>query len=364
MKLRRIALLLTLSLFIFPQFKAQDIFAGFISAKQIEGLEYEFTLTTWTNDWHTPNYKRCAVDFVVFFNGNANNMLNVPRVNGGPQQYNPNCPIIANSNAGVKVKDKVRKNVYKGRYTFTGAGTAKVVWQTKGREINTSNIAFPFATNFSVETEFEIFGGGTQNSTPELTADLLVPATSGNNLSFANYVTEPDNGDGMNFTERVPSSVNPSNHTSISAFGGAYAVNNSSGEVTWASPSTPGFYLGSIKIDHSRGGNATGYSYLDFLIEMDRSASLPEVLASDVKIGPQPAADFLALTLSLTQPEQFSANLLDMTGRKIQQFASRRLVSGNQQIELNINNKLTNGLYILEMQLGEESLSRKVMIRR
>jgi hypothetical protein len=364
MKLRRIALLITLSLFIFPQIKAQDIFAGFISARQIEGFEYEFTLTTWTNDWHNPNFKRCAVDFVVFFNGAATNMLNVPRVNGGPQQPNPYCPIVSTANAGEKIKDKVRKNIYKGRYNFTGAGTAKVVWQSKGREINISNIAFPFATNFSVETEFEIFAGGTQNSTPELNADLLVPATSGTNFSFTNYVTEPDNGDGMNFSERVPSSVNPSNHTAISNFGGAYTVNNSTGAVTWASPSSPGFLLGSIKIDHSRGGTAIGYSYLDYIIEMDRSASLPEVLASDVKIGPQPAVDFLALTLSLTQSELLGTRLLDMTGRTVQQFTPQQLVPGRQEIQLELDSRLSDGLYVLEMQFGGEKLSRKVMIRR
>lgn len=364
MKLRQIAILFALSLLLFSQSKAEDIFAGFISAKQIEGFEYEITMTIWTNDWHNPNFKRCSADFVVFHNGTANNMLDVPRVNGGPQQPNSLCPIVNRARAGELLKGKVRKNVYVGRYTFPGPGTAKVVFQTKGREINISNIAFPFATNFSIETEFEIFASGTQNSTPELNADLIVPATAGMNFSFANYVTEPDNGDGMNFSERVPSSVNPSNHTAISNYGGAYAVNNSTGAVTWASPSTPSFLLGSIRIDHSRGGNAIGYSYLDFIIEMDRSVSLPEVLVSDVKIGPQPASDRLAITLSLTQPEQLSAHLVDMTGRSVQQFAAQRLVTGSQQVELELSKQLSNGLYILEMQLGGESLSRKVMLRR
>lgn len=364
MKIRRIALLLTLALFFVPQFKAQDIFAGFISAKQIEGFEYEITMTTWTNDWHNPNFKRCSADFVVFHNGAASNFLEVPRVNGGPQQYNQYCPIISRANAGEKIKDKVRKNVYVGRYTFPGPGTAKVNFQTKGREINISNIAFPFATNFSVETEFEVFATGTQNSTPELVKDLLVPATAGTNFSFANYVIEPDNGDGMNFTERVPSSVNPSNHTAISSFGGAYAINNASGDVTWASPSSPSFLLGSIKIDHSRSGNGIGYSYLDYIIEMDRSASLPEVLASDVKIGPQPAVETLFLEFTLKHADKLSGHLLDLTGRQVQEFKSQPLGAGRQQISLDLESDLSNGLYILEMQLGGESLSRKVMVRR
>ena len=364
MKLRRIALLFTLSLFFLPQSKAQDILAGFISAKQVEGFEYEITLTTWTNDWHHPNFKRCAVDFFVYYNGMAGSMLNVPRVNGGPQPVVSRCPIVATSRAGEVVKNKIRKNIYVGRYTFPGAGTGRILWQTKGREYNIANIAFPFATNFSVETEFEIPAAGSVNSTPELNAELLVAASGGMNFSFQNYVTEPDNGDGMSFTERVPTSVNPNNHTSISNYGGAYAVNNGTGEVTWASPSVPGLYLASIQIDHSRGGNGTGYTYFDYIIEMDRVTSLPEVLAADVKIGPQPAADYLALTLSLTQAEQLDTRLVDMTGRTVQVFDAQQLTTGRQQIELTLDNQLTNGLYILEMALGEEKLSRKVMVRR
>ncbi len=364
MKIRCIVLLFALSIFLIPQNQAQDILAGFISAKQIEGFEYEITLTTWTNDWHQPSYKRCAVDFFVYHNGTPSNMLNVPRVNGAPQPPRPTCPIVSSTKFGEVVQDKIRKSIYRGRYTFSGPGTGRIVWQTKGREINISNIANPQVTNFSVETEFEIFAIGTGNSTPELAADLLVSASSGAAFSFSNYVTEPDNGDAMSFTERVPSSVNANNHTQISNFGGTYSVNANSGAVAWSNPNVPGLYLGSIRIDHMRGGTAIGHSYLDYIIEMDRVTDLPDVLASDVKIGPQPAADFLSLTLTLTQMERLELRLLDLTGRTVQQFAAEQLVPGRQSVELTLDSKLSDGLYVLEMQLGGEKLSRKVMVRR
>jgi hypothetical protein len=345
--------------------QASDIIAGFISAEQVQGLEYEITVTTWTNDWHQPSFKRCAVDLVVFYNNTPSNLLNVPRINGGPQPPNSTCPPSVSAQAGETVKGPIRKNIYQTRYTFPGAGTAQVVFQSIGREININNILRPGFTNFSVETEFQVYDGGQQNSTPVLDAELLQAATANSTFNFSGYVSEPDAGDSLAYSARIPSAVNSNNYTALSSIGGAYSVDAGSGAASWSMPQTPGFYLASIRIDHFRNGQNMGYSYLDYLIEVDQSVGIEDEFISTFSLSPNPVQDRVSLQFSLpTAGTAVQLRLLDIHGRAVHLFPEQSLAAGNQSLDLQLPPALANGIYLMELRHAEGVRTEKLVIRR
>lgn len=361
------ALLLVATLFSMTPLQAADILAGFVSARQVSGLEYEFTATIWTNDYHQ-SFKRCAIDLVVFHNGTPTSINNVPRVNGpAPTWSNPNCNIATSLyKAGEVVKGPIRKNVYQTRYTFPGTGTGKVVFQSFAREINLINLTLPELTNFNAETEFDIIDGS-NNSSPQLDLDLLRSATSGQVFNFVDYVSDPD-GDDLTYAIRVPGNVNMNNYNYPSAAlygGGAYGVDANTGEVTWNTPTAPvGLFLVSIEITSSRNGSAIGFSHLDFVIEMDIGASLPTDLASGLQVSPNPAQDQLALNLDVHQAATVSADLMDLSGRKVQQLLNTAVGTGSFQEVMDLDAALSNGLYLLKLTVNDAIVTRKVMIQR
>ena len=81
----------------------------------------------------------------------------------------------------------------------------------------------------------------------------------------------------------------------------------------------------------------------------------------ELSVYPNPATDHLTVEFSLTQAEQVSARILDMTGKVLQQNTIDG-VDGANQIQLDLNG-ISQGLYLLEINTPEGKSVRKVIVQ-
>lgn len=356
---RLITLLLTIAL----SFAARgaDILGGFISARHVEGLTYDITLTTWTNLNHL-NSKRCAADLYIFLNGVPGFVLDVPRINGPSMSWIPYGCTVPSAKAGENFRPMIVKSVYQTRYTFTGTGKARILYQALGREINLVNLTRPDITQFVTECEFEVFSGGTPNSTPALQADLIRSATPGAAFSFQNYVSNPDS-DNLNFKLQTPGLCTGYKQLSDALYGGgAFSIDAASGQISWNTPGAPGFYLVSVRIEDFRGGMQIGFSTMDFVIEADRKVGLDAATFEGLSISPNPAREAMELRLALAKAGELQLTLLDPAGRSVY-AETLRVAAGEFSQRLQLPAGLSPGIYLLRLRSDGETATRKVVIR-
>ncbi len=84
--------------------------------------------------------------------------------------------------------------------------------------------------------------------------------------------------------------------------------------------------------------------------------------AIDLKIFPQPFNNSLNIQLNNSlNRDDVQISLMDITGKKVIDFGTQQILSGQNQFELNINNNLPKGVYILNIAGQNINLSRKVV---
>jgi hypothetical protein len=77
-----------------------------------------------------------------------------------------------------------------------------------------------------------------------------------------------------------------------------------------------------------------------------------------LEVFPNPAIDQLHLVFELPKANFVSASIVDMLGRTVQHFPKNFYPQGDIQLDLPLEN-LSNGLYFLQLQIGNESIVRK-----
>lgn len=86
---------------------------------------------------------------------------------------------------------------------------------------------------------------------------------------------------------------------------------------------------------------------------------------NNLKIYPQPANDFLQIELqSASKQNNTSFELIDLTGKNVQTFATQDLIEGKNEISLQLNTAIANGIYFLRMANKNGSQSHKVIVNK
>ena len=80
-----------------------------------------------------------------------------------------------------------------------------------------------------------------------------------------------------------------------------------------------------------------------------------------IKIFPNPATDIENVSYELVDAGQVTFNLLNGTGKNIQQVSNAPQSSGKHSFTIETNN-LQSGMYYLQMQLNGESILKKIII--
>jgi PKD repeat protein len=81
-----------------------------------------------------------------------------------------------------------------------------------------------------------------------------------------------------------------------------------------------------------------------------------------VLLYPNPFSDQLNVSYSLTTSEDVSAFIYDATGRLIQQEQQGKTPAGKHTLTLNTGQELSPGIYLLQIKIGEQVLTKKVSV--
>ncbi|MCC3156330.1 T9SS type A sorting domain-containing protein [Hymenobacter sp. 15J16-1T3B] len=93
------------------------------------------------------------------------------------------------------------------------------------------------------------------------------------------------------------------------------------------------------------------------------AGAAPKAAAVRVQAYPNPATTVLNVSVQLPAPQRLSAELRTLDGRRVRRFlAGQAYAAGTQQLSLPVAD-VAAGAYLLAVQVGEEQLFRKVMVR-
>lgn len=91
-------------------------------------------------------------------------------------------------------------------------------------------------------------------------------------------------------------------------------------------------------------------------------AAIENVLESSLEVGPNPADDHARIFVSLDTDAQVKIALYDINGREVKTIVNGLQDAGSFDTDLDVSD-LSPGLYILRMQQGDQTLTRKLTIQ-
>ncbi|MCK9481736.1 MAG: FG-GAP-like repeat-containing protein [Bacteroidia bacterium] len=123
--------------------------------------------------------------------------------------------------------------------------------------------------------------------------------------------------------------------------------------------SVPELAVGSTGFDVASGSGAV---YILFLKGVPQ-VSVPHIAAPalQVQVYPNPAKEMLHISLSQAQSGKVSLQLLDMHGRVIK---TRHFPNAFEELQLDISDVQSAGLYLLQIEQGGQLLHKKIRIER
>jgi choice-of-anchor B domain-containing protein len=120
---------------------------------------------------------------------------------------------------------------------------------------------------------------------------------------------------------------------------------------------------GNILVSDMQNGLFVLESVSDNECENSVSTKTPEDIFNKLITYPQPASDFIQIELQTTaNQEDTQFELIDLTGKTVQVFASQNLLEGKNKITFDLNRSISNGIYFLRISNEKGSQSHKVII--
>ena len=224
--------------------------SGEITYRHLGGLTYEFTIVTYT--FAPSPADRCELEILY---GDGSSEI-IPRVNG-PSGINPAGQYC--DHLGEIVGLNIRKNVYTGVHTYTGAATYIISVEDPNRNAGVINIPNSVDVPFHVQTTLVINPFlGANNS-----VQLLLPPIDNGCVGYT-FIHNPGafdpDGDSLSFSLTecrglgglpIPGYTLPQASDSIS-------INPVTGDLVWETPTMQGEFNLAIKIDEWRNGVRIG----------------------------------------------------------------------------------------------------------
>jgi len=252
--------------------------AGEITYKQISGLTYEITITTFT-------YTLSAAD---------RNELEV--------QWGDNTTSIAPRTDKVELPNFYYHNTYVAQHTFPGPGTYLIVVQDPNRNFGVLNIPNSVNVVFSVKTTLVINPVTGGNSTPVLLNFPIDKAAIGH-VFIHNPGAFDYDGDSLAYSMTVCSEEGgkPIPGYTLPEASDTIYVNPISGDLVWDSPVDSGIYNVAMNIEEYRDGIKIGNIVRDMQIEVFNVKNDPPV-NPPLKDFCVTAGDTLVFDVTATDP--------------------------------------------------------------
>lgn len=268
--MRRIILVSLFSICYFVSFATHNR-AGEITYKQLSALQYEFTLTTFTDVSNAGNADRPTA--IMFFgDGTQDERPRVEKDLVGPF---------------------IQRNIYKFVHTFPGYSTYTISYQDPNRNNNVQNMLNSINTPFYVESELVINPFIGFNNSPVLLLDPIdfgglnklfvhnpnAYDVDGDSLSFKLVPCKQDVGEDV-FGFKIP---NAANGFASSTF----EINPVTGQLVWENPIKLGLYNIAIMVEEWRyiAKNKKyiriGYIVRDMQVEIVNTDNNPPVITPE-----------------------------------------------------------------------------------
>jgi len=249
--------------------------AGEITYRNISGLTYEVTITTYT--FAPSAADRC--ELTINWGDGESSVL--PRTNGPAGQTPAN---IYCEHTGQNVNPEIRLNIYKGVHTYASASTYRIWLEDPNRNLGIQNIPNSVDVPLYIETLLVINPFLGSNSSPVL---LLPPIDNGCvGLPYLHNAGAYDpNGDSLSYKlvsckgaggldilgYKLPSEVDTQNP-------GTFTINPVTGDIVWDKPTIQGEYNFAFIIEEYRHGVRIGYVTRDMQVNITACNNNPPVL--------------------------------------------------------------------------------------
>lgn len=245
---------LLLSLLCFSSFSyATHNKGGELTYKHLNGLQYELTLTTYT-DISSPQYADRPEARVFFGDGTASVQ---PRI------------------VKEDVESGTRKNKYKFVHTYPQPGYYKAYYQDFFRNEGILNMQNSVNTTFYVESLLPVFEttATCDYNTPGFLSTPIFSAQAG--VPFKHNITAIDSPVNAWFSVRDSLSFQlvpckSGNDTDVQGYfiPNNFSINSLSGEITWNSPDKPGLYAFAVRVNVWRNKKLISYITRDFQLKV------------------------------------------------------------------------------------------------
>jgi len=83
---------------------------------------------------------------------------------------------------------------------------------------------------------------------------------------------------------------------------------------------------------------------------------------SNVQVYPNPVNDVLNVKYTVSRGAFVNVKVMDVLGNDVLTLFSQRAEAGDQNITYNINNRLTRGFYFLRINVGTESINKRISV--
>ncbi|MBI3521240.1 MAG: gliding motility-associated C-terminal domain-containing protein [Bacteroidetes bacterium] len=254
----RYYLLALFSLAFFINAKATHNRAGEITYRWLYGYTYEIKVTTYTNIDGANLADRCE-DTVYFGDGTRAVVL---RSNGPIGSCSP-------AHEGVPINSKIKLNEYITTHTYSGPGNYLISMEDPNRNAGVNNIPNSVNQVFYIESFLVIptFGSG-KNTSPKLTFPPIDDGCVGKCFLHNPGAFDID-GDSLSYeltTCRGTGGVTCPGYSYPASGGGTYAVNPTTGTLSWCVPQTQDIFNLAMIIKEWRKNDDGDYFLIGYIL--------------------------------------------------------------------------------------------------
>ncbi|MFN8241715.1 MAG: gliding motility-associated C-terminal domain-containing protein [Bacteroidales bacterium] len=228
--------------------------AGEITYRQLTGLSYEITITTFT---YTLSYADRPT-------------LNV--------EWGDNTTSVASRLEIVALPNYYRKNVYKITHTYPGPGVYTIVVQDPNRNFGVQNIPNSVNVVFSIRTILIVNPALGFNNTPVLLNPPYDKAAKGQVFIHNPAAFDPD-GDSLSYKLTVCTREDgkPIENYTFPPATNKFYVDSISGDLVWDTPADTGKYNVAMEIQEWRNGKKISVVVRDMQIDVFNTKNKPPV---------------------------------------------------------------------------------------
>jgi hypothetical protein len=276
------------------QLSATHLMGGQITARQLNGLSYEVTLTAYRDSVGIPMYATAGFH-VQDINSAYDTTYNVPHTGMNP------------------FFNRVEVYQYIDTIVFPASGQYKISWEDCCRNGAILNMSNPLGESMYFKTEVTV-DNVVPNSTPEF---LNPPITLAQKFSLFQYNPLPFDADGDSLSWIMETPLG-SNGDTVAGYTlphadplNPFTLNPTTGELTWM-PDSNGFWEASFRVEEYRGGIKIGEIRRDMQIIVVDDTSNWHSIVFDNGGWPQDGQGNYAMSMAPNVPFNLTLNITDL----------------------------------------------------